>query len=313
MATTKTLQDLRNIAYGIFKQPENSKAYQTVLLDSFLNWAQQDICVWGLINPTDPKEVIEKQQLPFLSETHFYNSIQPTSIVNNTTIGATSLVLSSTDNMANSGLIWIDWNIIRYSGITGTTLTWISSTGSESITFAWLAGAKVATLFDLPADYGQMTSVTYDTWPQWVQYRMISIDYRDIKQPIVNQYLYRVFRDDLSMFLSEFYYTIIKNKYFLPFTPKSNNALRFEYEKAATIMVSPIDFCSLEDEYSLRTIPYLAVAEMLINRWETDEGMKLWNIGIKKVKAMYSFYQTTTKELVYNQRIRTASDWVLNI
>jgi hypothetical protein len=78
-------------------------------------------------------------------------------------------------------------------------------------------------------------------------------------------------------------------------------------------MVSSTDLATIPDQFSLNTIPYLAVSEMMMNRWEADEWIKLNNFWYKEVKKLYKTYQTKTKELIYWQRIRTASDWSINI
>lgn len=64
----------------------------------------------------------------------------------------------------------------------------------------------------------------------------------------------------------------------------------FEYQKAPTQMVNPTDLITVPDDYSLNTIPYMAVAEMLANRMEMDEAMKLNNFGFNNIKSMYQFY-----------------------
>jgi hypothetical protein len=63
----------------------------------------------------------------------------------------------------------------------------------------------------------------------------------------------------------------------------------------------------------LNTIPYMAAAEILINRGETEEWMRLNNIGFNNIKSMYQFYATQRAELEYNQRVRNSSEWFLNI
>ena len=312
MANTVTLQNIRDITYSIIKQPESAKAYSLTLMDSFINKAQRDICYGSCINLAT-REELEKQSLSFLNKTQFINTVQYTTTNGNASIWATTLILSSTTNMPTSWLIWIEWDCIRYTWISWSTLTWISAPWNESIKYGWVSWCRVFIMYDLPTDYWQMTSASYDTWPQWMQFRMIWIDYRDIREPWSNSQLYRVFRDDTSQFYNEYYYTLINDKYFLPFISASNMAIRFEYNIAPTTMVSSTDLATIPDQFSLNTIPYLAVSEMMMNRWEADEWIKLNNFWYKEVKKLYKTYQTKTKELIYWQRIRTASDWFINI
>ena len=73
-------------------------------------------------------------------------------------------------------------------------------------------------------------------------------------------------------------------------------------------MVNITDLCTLPDDYVLNTVPYMAVSEMLANRGEMDEAIKLNNFGFNNIKSMMEFYQTQRTELMYNQRVRTVSD-----
>jgi hypothetical protein len=66
-----TLQDARNIAYGIIKQDENSSAYPPSLMDVFIRKAQNDIC-FGNVTNLQTLEKIAKVTLPFLNKNTIY-------------------------------------------------------------------------------------------------------------------------------------------------------------------------------------------------------------------------------------------------
>lgn len=93
----------------------------------------------------------------------------------------------------------------------------------------------------------------------------------------------------------------------------NNQAISFDYQKAPTQLVDTTDIVTIPDDYSLNTIPYMAVAEMLANRMEMEEAIRLNNFGFNNIKSMYQFYGTQRQELMYNQRVRTVSDGVLNV
>lgn len=88
----------------------------------------------------------------------------------------------------------------------------------------------------------------------------------------------------------------------------SGQPISIDYQKKPTQLSDVTDVLTIPDEYSLNTIPYLAVSEMLANRGEMDEAIKLNNFGFQNVKSMYQFYDTQRQELNYNQRVRTVSD-----
>ena len=89
---------------------------------------------------------------------------------------------------------------------------------------------------------------------------------------------------------------------------QNGQPINIDYQIKPTQLVNSTDILSIPDDYSLNTIPYLAVSEMMANRGEMDEATKLNNFGFQNVKSMFQFYTTQRNELQYNQRVRTVSD-----
>jgi len=49
--------------------------------------------------------------------------------------------------------------------------------------------------------------------------------------------------------------------------PQTNGQpISFEYQKKPDQLINPTDLLTIPDDYSLNTIPYMAVSEMLANR-----------------------------------------------
>ena len=100
---------------------------------------------------------------------------------------------------------------------------------------------------------------------------LVGIDDRDLNSPIPNSSIYRFFFDrsysnstGLGM---EWYYSLLRGKYIFFLVPQTNSQpISFEYQKAPTQLSATTDICTIPDDYSLNTIPYMAVAEMMINR-----------------------------------------------
>jgi hypothetical protein len=51
-----------------------------------------------------------------------------------------------------------------------------------------------------------------------------------------------------------------------------------------------------DDDFARSTIPYIAVWEMLFNRWEEQRGAEILNFGIGQLQEMYNYYNKTTFE-----------------
>lgn len=303
---SKTLQDIRNIAYSILKTNENASAYPTVLMDSFINKAQNDICIGNLKN-LKTLEMLSKPTLGFLAKEVFYKSVQRSTISAPLTTWSDTVTVSDTSPYPSSGAIWIEGMIVSYTSRTATQFT--GCTGVIADMPAW---SKLLAMYLLPSDFSQMTSAYYITGTAWPQRRMIGMDYRDFKESLLNQTTFQVQRSDSFLNVWEIYYTIVNGVYFLPFSPWTGFNIRFEYQKLPTTFNLITDLATVPDTYALSTIPYIAVAEMLFNRWEPDIGIELNNFGYSNVKTMYSFYTGQQKELNYNQRVRTARDGLLN-
>lgn len=316
MTATKTLQDVYDAAYSILAQGQDSTTYPLALMETFINKAQNDIC-YGNVQNLSTNERLEKQALTFLEKNTFYTTHNYCTLWADAVVGGTTITLTST-NLASSGFIWINGAIISYSWNTWTSLTGIPATGTGSIPFAFIAGTLVYQIDTLPTDFGQMSRafLTFNTTKFRTQ--LVGIDDRDLASPIPNSSIYRFFFDrsysnstGLGM---EWYYSMLRWQYVFFLVPQTNSQpISFEYQIKPTQLSATTDLLTVPDEYSLNTIPYMACAEMLANRMETDEAIKLNNYGFNNIKSMYQFYATQRNELMYNQRVRTASDWIMNV
>lgn len=267
MATTYTLQDLYDISYGIIAQGQDSTAYPLTLMKAFLNKAQNDIC-YGNVQNLSTNERLEKQALTFLDRTQFYTTKNYSTLAATAVVGATTLTV--TNQFSTSGLLWINGAIISYSGNNGTTLTGIPTTGDLSIPFAFTSGSKVFQLNALPTDFGQVSRAFLTIQGNMNRSKLVSVDSRDLMSPIPNTRLYNFMNSYSNSWNGtdlEWYYSLLKGTYVLFLVPQSGNQpIAYEYQKKPTQLVNPTDVLTIPDEYSLTTIPYMAVSEMFANR-----------------------------------------------
>lgn len=292
MITSVTLQNLRDIAYAILREEENTSAYPLVLMDMLLNSAQNRICNGTVINPIN-QQAIRKWQLPFLGTSAMYSNISMTTLSADTTVGATSLSITDTTDFPSSGVLYINGNIIPYTGKTSTTFT-----GVSNVLFAHLSGSDVSIAFSLPTNYGSITNITYAN-----SYKLAPKLYDDIWEDLnsikggwynyTNVQWYRSQRD-----VSPFY-TIIDGTYFVIFNRNNTgDQIHLRYEKLATEMTASGSLATIPDAYSKSTIPYLAIGEMLYNRGEESRAAEILNFALGQVKEMYTFYNNASYESV---------------
>lgn len=309
-----TLQDCYDIAYGLIAQGQDSTAYPLTLMRSFINKAQNDIC-FGAVHNLATNERLDKQAFTFLEKNQYYTTHNFSTLASDAVVWWTTL--SCTNTFATSGYLWIMGNIIQYTGNNWTTISWISATWEYSIQFAHIAGTQVFQLDVLPTDIGQLSKAFLTMVTTRIRIPLVWVDNRDLNSPIPNSYIYKFFYDRAyyngTGLGREWYYSMMRGQFILFLVPQQDSQpISVEYQAKPTQLVLPTDELTIPDEYSLNTIPYMAVSEMLANRGDIDQSIQLNNYWFNNIKTMYQFYNTQRTELMYNQRIRTASDWFLS-
>tara|TARA_R110000868_G_scaffold395229_1_gene666819 strand:- start:731 stop:1045 length:315 start_codon:yes stop_codon:yes gene_type:complete len=85
-------------------------------------------------------------------------------------VGDTTISITDTTDFATAGSIYVNGNIITYTGKTATSFT-----GCTNVLFAHLSGSDVSVAFDLPTTYGSVINITYNN-----QYKLPPKLYDDI-------------------------------------------------------------------------------------------------------------------------------------
>jgi hypothetical protein len=303
-----TLQQLRDATYNILNENQDSTTYPSSLVDTMINMAELKICN-GSVTKYSSWEVLEPGALPFLYATEIYSTVLDISLATATTIGATTLTVNTTANYPTSGTLWIEQNIVTYTGKTPTTFT-----GCSWVEFPFTAGTSISLLFSMPTDYMNAVRVTYDRRFQldYKDYRNLFLDMKSFKSTARNNY----FNDGYDYGQSRVpCYTIIQGQYLLPVNINSSaRPIVLQYNKLPTLMTLAANTCTVPDRWSLSTIPYVAVAEMFYNRGEEQRGMMLNdNFGYSQVRSMYDFYNKQHTENIFGQRIVSYKDGNFNI
>lgn len=305
----KTLWELQTQFYDILREEQDNTAYPITFANELLNSSQERICA-GTVIDVRTNQAIERMALPFLSNNEFHTTSLDTTLTANTTIGATTLYASTT-GYHTAGKLWISGNIVTYTGITATSFT-----GCTWIEYAHVAGDVVNRLYDLPADFLSMDRVVYNH--NYVMepkdYRKIFLDLKNYKTNYNavnylntgnNGFIYWGFRP---------FYSIIQGKYILPFQiNQAGYMLRVEYLRQPTEMTQSSDESDIPGIRARRTIPYLAVWEMLYNRGEEDRWLRVLWFAYAMIAEMYSYFGNINNENLNNQIITTAKDQILYI
>lgn len=304
MASTTTLQNLYDLSYAILREEQNDvSAYPTTLLKPFLNVAELSFCSWNIINPVpispDLKDA-KKGQLPFLWTDYFYSNVAPTYLTAVTTVWATTLSATTTGYSA-TGKLYLNGNIITYTGVTSTTFTWVTG-----VLFAHESGTQVSPVFTLPTDYMSMRNVVYNNVGklEWMLYD-------DVRETLNSNKWYNTPLDQTnsttnnSTYYSKPFYTI-KNSTQLILWNLSNTGwqIRLRYDKIPTAMSATTDLTTIDnDQFAQMILPYLAVAELLYSRGEEDRASKLYNHAVWRAKRAYTYYNNQSFEDISGVRV----------
>lgn len=220
-----------------------------------LNSAQQRICNGLLVNPMNGA-IERKGQLPFLNTSKFYSSIAMTTLSADTTVGATSLSVTDCTDYPTSGSIYINGNIVAYTGKTSTT----TLTGVTGVLFAFPSGTQISPAFVLPTDFSNIINVTYNN-----KFKLPGKLYDDIFEDL-NGYkgTVRGRTESVSALSSPYhvdpFYTIINRGYLVIFNRNNTgDQIHMRYEKNPSTMTTSVD-CSIDnDVYAKAVIPYFAI------------------------------------------------------
>lgn len=287
-----TLTNLRNGVYDLLREEQNSSAYPYTLVDQMINSAQLRICNGQVINPLN-KEAIKKGRLPFLNSDKFYSNIQSTALSSATTIWATTLSVADTSNYPTIGTLFVNGNIVTYTGTTSTSFIWCSW-----VNFAHPAWVEVAILFSLPTDYATPIQVIYN-----YNYKLEAREYDDIFENLNsvkgNDYWRQINTYPSLTFINPFY-SILNGTYLAPFNiNNTGDMIHLRYEKLPSEMTIASDIATIDNDiYAKSTIPYLCAGEVLFNRGEESRASQILNFWLWQVKEMYTFYNNKTFEKI---------------
>ncbi len=312
-----TLQQITDKMYDLLREDEADVwAYPLAFMQDLANQAQLEICSGQVNNPFEKWEdkSIRKGRMPFLNSDQFYSNLAWTSLTLEAVIWGSTLD-ASTINYPTSGSLFIDGNMITYTGLTATQFTGIPASGEWSILFDHITGTRVFAAFNLPTDWMSGIQVIYNN-----KFKLTNKLYDDIWEDLnslkgTNNY--RLRNNAVYNWFIEFspFYVFIDDIYLVPFNlNNTGDKIHMRYEKIPNIMTNITDTSVItNDQYALMTIPYLAIWELLFNRWEEARWADILKFGLSKIKWMYDFFNNKSAEKPSKTQYSTWKGRFLNI
>ena len=301
-----SLSHIRTTILAFLREEDSeSSSYSTSFLNNRINTAQYRICAGIVVDAQ--QSAIKKLKLPFLFKDKFYKNIQSVGLTTDAIENGDTLIVSDTTHYPTAGHLWINNNIITYTGTTPTTFT-----GCTDIGFPHPAWTRVYPIFELPTDYMNTLTVMYNNG-----LALDFVDEQEVYQQI-NQYKgwqqqyagYNGLQNNTTMPRRRVFYTIFKGKYFAPFfLDNSTGMFNLSYEKLPTDMVADVDTCIIpNDTLALDSIANLAVADILFDRWEEERSIRRLQYWIGRLRELYVFFNRQGSEDQFGKSIR-AEKW----
>lgn len=307
-----TLADYRKQFYDILREEQNTSAYPLTFVDQLINASEQRICSGRVVNPLT-KEEVRKGNLPFINTDLFLSNIQTTSLSVACSVWATTLTVADSSNYPNTGNLFIAGNIIPYTGNTGTWFTWCSN-----VLFPFDAWQEVSIVFALPEDFMSPINLVYNNLYQ-MPAQVFDDIFENLNQNKVRNGRYndtgQISRYNSAEYRRKPFYSIKDMQYLILFNAnKTGDLIRFRYEKQPPLLVAGTDTSIIsKDIYARSTVPYLAVWEMLFNRWEEQRGGEIINFAIGQIREMYNYYNNGSFQDPSGWAYRTAKGNRLNV
>lgn len=299
---SKKLSDLRGKCYDILREEENSSAYPYSLVDDLVNTAQQKICSWLVVNPLNWMEV-NKWQLPFLNKEVFYETYAIRYVSQEANVWDTELMCNTSWYPA-SWHLYVGWDIIKYGWKLDDRFT-----NCEWIIRRLKWWEQISYVYEVPSDFMCPVNVVINDKMQ-----IFNKDYDDVFEWLRDfkwrtEYLYQNYRWDGKPF-----YAIKDDSYLIIYNINvSGISVRLRYERIPNVMVDANDLCVIPDDlYAMSVIPYLAVWEIMYNRWEEQRWAEVINFWMWQLREMYRFYNKMWVERMTSKNYRMWK-WRLNI
>ena len=159
-----SLAQLRTQYYSILNvSPGNN--FPITIANEQINRAENTILT---SNPKDMKtgDSVQKPKLPFLDNYVFLSNAQDTYLSLDALITDVTLSVSSTQYFKTSGSLWINGDIVSYTGLSPTLFT-----GCSQLGFAWPTGTRIAQLYPIPTDSAQILELRIPKMNLAVEFR----------------------------------------------------------------------------------------------------------------------------------------------
>ncbi len=291
MAATKTRWQIISKVYTVLWIPSDSQNYPLATVTEKVNSVVKRIMNGRIVSlierdPYGNDKVYQCGGLPFREKTVFYTAVPTTTL--SADVELTDITISfNTSDFASSGVLYIWWEIIPYSGKTATEVSGVSSLISTHNIWD-----TVYQLFTLPSDISKaFTLRRTDSMSN-----MREVDYQDNRfQPSYREY-YSIVTSNAWV-----NYLLVRTE-----SDTISSKLMLTYYSTSDDMDSDSDVCIIPDEY-VDLVASLAAWELNRDMSESSEAQLQLKKAYAGINEMFWFFNSKIKKSHQVIKTRPAS------
>ena len=274
VTTDITFWDIKSKVWALLWQKPTSINFSTDIVWDEINTQSLEVWRGRVVNILSPQQIIRAGDLWF-QEWKFTTRIKAGWIATELVNVWDTEISTETANLNPTWFVLLWGDIIQYTGITSTQLTWVSGITTEH--YVW---DKIIQVYPVPANFETMMKMEkVITSSDWIYYSEIPLNTWRVSYQIM-----RVWSD-----------VYLKIDWL-----SNNDEIRITYTKKYEDLVDDTDITPFPDKYWINVIAYLVAGNLAY-----DKGMptseRLLNRAYGNLRTMYQYYTNETK--VIKQKI----------
>jgi hypothetical protein len=271
---SNTFGEIKDKVWDLLWQKSTSTNFSDSIVWNDINTISLEVWRGRVINLLSPWQIIRAWQLWF-QDWDFWTRIKSWWICTVLVEVWDTEVSTATDNLNSDWYVLIWSDIIKYTGVSSTQLTWVTWITTEHEVWD-----KITQLYEVPADFEKMEWIDLVTnWSWRVTYTPIPLNTWFVR--------YVILRDDTTVLLQIDWLD-------------SDSEVRVRYTKLYVDLVLNADVCPFPDKYWTNVIAYLVAWWLAYDKWlPTSE--RLLNKAYGNLRSMYQYFTNEIK--VVKQRL----------
>jgi len=270
-----TFWDIKQEIWDLLWQTSNSTTFSSAKLWKKINSKIKEVLRWRITSLLDLNRIYRCWAISFMTNTFYIRTAWMNVMTDVLNVWDTEAICS-TVNLYPAWYVMINWEIIKYTSLTSTTLEWVSWNVIKHY-----GGEKITQLYEMPWDMEKPNEVYYMSWNE-----KIEIPFSDTETPWVC-------------------YNIIWTKKLLKIIwLEYNKIIRIDYTKVLYNLVNDTDLCVLPDNYGTEVIAPLIAGNYALTRGIPTAQSILLN-WYTNLQNMYQFF--TNKITITKQSIKPQS------